>query len=296
MAKHLFSHQPISQTYYSQRLRLHYVEWVNNDAPPMIMVHGGSDHCRNWDWTARALNEQYNIVAPDLRGHGDSEWINGAYKKADFVYDLQQLITTKGYKKVTIIAHSFGAWVSMLFAGLKPEMVEKLVIIEGLQPMNVESRKKLKYSRHKRLNIWLDHISNLSSILKQKRFETFEDAVQRLHAANLHLTQEQARHLTEHAARKNEDGTYSWKFDSYIRSMDDSPELTEAEVIEIRSQISCPILLLQGEDSPFYKESNSEYITTLQNCKVVNLPNTGHWLHHEQTDRFLEEVNAFLKS
>lgn len=293
MANRLYTHQPVSRTYYSQRLRLHYVEWVNNDAPPMIMVHGGSDHCRNWDWTARALNDRFNIVAPDLRGHGDSSWIDAAYKKADFVYDLHQLIAIKGYKKVTIVAHSFGGWVSMLFAGLKPEMVEKLVIIEGLQPITAVSRKKLNNPRPQRLNDWMDLVSGLSDFT-HKRYPSFEDALHRLHSENNHLSHEQALHLTEHAVRQNEDGTYSWKYDSYIRSMDDSPELSETEVIEIRRQISCPILLLQGEDSPFYHDNDSEYIKTLQNCTVINVPNTGHWLHHEQTDRFLEEVNAFL--
>ena len=43
---------PTSHTYFSQRLRLHYTDWGNPDAPPMILIHGGRDHCRNWDWVA----------------------------------------------------------------------------------------------------------------------------------------------------------------------------------------------------------------------------------------------------
>lgn len=293
MANCLFSHQPVSRTYYSQRLRLHYVEWINNDAPPMVMVHGGSDHCRNWDWAARVLNERFNIVAPDLRGHGDSSWVNGTYRKTDYVYDLHQLIASKGYKKVTIIAHSLGGWISLLFAGLKPEMVEKLIIIEGLLPMNPISRKKLDNPRHQRLNDWIDVVSGVSSF-KHKHYPSFEAALHRMQSQNSHLSPEQTRHLTEYAVKQNEDGTYSWKYDGYIRSMDDSPELTEPEVIDIRSRIDCPILLLQGKESPFLLEKNSEYIQSLQNCKVVTLPNSGHWLHHDQLDRFLEEVNAFL--
>ena len=104
MANPLYTHEPVSRTYESQRLRLHYVEWINEDAPPLIMVHGGSDHCRSWDWTARELNQRFNILAPDLRGHGDSSWSNATYRKLDFVYDLKQLITIKGYEKVSIVA------------------------------------------------------------------------------------------------------------------------------------------------------------------------------------------------
>ena len=63
---------PTSHTYFSQRLRLHYTDWGNPDAPPMILIHGGRDHCRNWDWVAQELRDDWHIIAPDLRGHGDS--------------------------------------------------------------------------------------------------------------------------------------------------------------------------------------------------------------------------------
>lgn len=293
MMNRLLSHEPVSRTYYSQRLALHYVEWVNDDAPPLLMVHGGSDHCRSWDWAARQLNQRFNILAPDLRGHGDSSWVNGTYRKLDYVYDLYRLIKSKNYQKVTIIAHSLGGWISLLLAGLKPDMVDKLVIIEGLQPMSPISKDKLKNSRQRRVNDWMDVVAGVSSFT-QKRYSTFDAALQRMQSQNSHLTPEQAHHLTEHAIKQNEDGTYSWKYDGYIRSLDDSPELDEHEVIEIRSHITCPILLLQGRDSPFFIENDSEYIQSLHNCRVHNIPNAGHWLHHDQFDHFIEEVNAFL--
>src|ERR1700756_5207636 len=65
---------PTSNSYVSQRLRLHYVDWGNASAPPLLLVHGGRDHCRSWDWVARRLSDQYHIIALDLRGHGDSAW------------------------------------------------------------------------------------------------------------------------------------------------------------------------------------------------------------------------------
>ena len=56
--------------YESQGLRLHYVDWGNETAPPLILIHGGLDHCRNWDAIARELQPHFHVVAPDLRGHG----------------------------------------------------------------------------------------------------------------------------------------------------------------------------------------------------------------------------------
>jgi pimeloyl-ACP methyl ester carboxylesterase len=64
---------PASHTYFSQRLRLHYVDWGNPGKPPLLLVHGGRDHCRNWDWTAAAFRDDWHVIAPDLRGHGDSQ-------------------------------------------------------------------------------------------------------------------------------------------------------------------------------------------------------------------------------
>ena len=91
-------HGPTSHSYFSQRLRLHYVDWGNPDAPPMILIHGGRDHCRNWDWVAEQFRDDYHIIAPDLRGHGDSQWmVGGAYSQIDYVYDIAQLLRQKKY-------------------------------------------------------------------------------------------------------------------------------------------------------------------------------------------------------
>ena len=78
--------EPEDRFYESQGLRLHYADWGNATAPPLVLIHGGLDHCRNWDAIARALQPHFHIVAPDLRGHGDSEWAKGSsYTLADNV-------------------------------------------------------------------------------------------------------------------------------------------------------------------------------------------------------------------
>src|ERR1700749_5163155 len=95
---------PTSQSFISQRLRLNYVDWGNPDAPPLVLVHGGQDHCRNWDWVVPELRRDYHIIATDLRGHGDSEHSpSGAYSMADYVYDLAPLIHQQKLATVRII-------------------------------------------------------------------------------------------------------------------------------------------------------------------------------------------------
>ena len=86
---------PTSRIFFSQRLRLHYVDWGNEQAPPLILIHGGRDHCRSWDWVACALRPHFHIMAADLRGHGDSEWVkDGAYTFPDFAADARALADT----------------------------------------------------------------------------------------------------------------------------------------------------------------------------------------------------------
>jgi pimeloyl-ACP methyl ester carboxylesterase len=84
--------EPISHYYYSHRLKLHFWDWGNEGKPALILVHGGLDHARNWDWVARALREHFHVYAIDLRGHGNSQWATGAlYSIVEHVLDLSAL-------------------------------------------------------------------------------------------------------------------------------------------------------------------------------------------------------------
>ena len=155
---------PSSQFYFSQRLRLHYVDWGNEDAPPMLLVHGGRDHCRNWDWVAAELRQRYHILAPDLRGHGDSQWmVGGTYDLNDFLYDIAQLIHQKRLAPLTIIAHSMGGAIALRYTGLYPETVKKLVVIEGLGPSPKMIAERMKGAVDQRLRKWIDDMRALSA-------------------------------------------------------------------------------------------------------------------------------------
>ena len=72
------SDAPQSRYYQSQGLRLHFTDWGNPSAPPLLLVHGGLDHSRSWDHLAQALRADFHVVAPDLRGHGCSGWATGS--------------------------------------------------------------------------------------------------------------------------------------------------------------------------------------------------------------------------
>ena len=132
--------EPADRFYESQGLRLHYVDWGNEAAPPLILVHGGLDHCRNWDAIARELQPHFHVVAPDLRGHGDSEWAKGSsYSLADHVYDLSRLIRHAELQDPAIAGHSMLSWGHVNLLGEYDFSDEKLRCSFGLRPSRAAS-------------------------------------------------------------------------------------------------------------------------------------------------------------
>ena len=284
---------PTSHIYFSQRLRLHYVDWGNEDAPTLLLVHGGRDHCRNWDWVAERLRDDYHIIAPDLRGHGDSQWmIGGGYQQIDYVYDIAQLLKQSGKQSVAIISHSLGASVSLLYAGLFPETVTKLVAIEGMLATPMRSARASREQLQSRLRNWVGHLRHLSGRIP-RRYPTLEEAFHRMQTENPHLTEEQARHLTIHGSNQNEDGSYSWKFDNYVRASN-PVGLSADESWQVHQCIECPTLLVYGTESWAVSPERDGRTDAFQNVSVRAIEEAGHWCHHDQLDEFVDIVSEFL--
>jgi pimeloyl-ACP methyl ester carboxylesterase len=284
---------PTSHTYFSQRLRLHYVDWGNPGAPPLLLLHGGRDHCRNWDWAAAALRGDWHVIAPDLRGHGDSQWSpDGGYTMAGYIYDLAQLIHQQRLAPVTIIAHSLGGNIALRYAGIYPEAVAKLAAIEGLGPPPHRLDERRAKSIAERMDAWIREERALAGRLP-RRYASIEDAFRRMQDENPHLTAEQARHLTVQGVNQNEDGTYSWKFDNYVRAW--APyDMSIRDVRFLWSRIECPTLLLYGKESWSGNPAEDGRAEPFRRARVVGIDGAGHWLHHDRLDEFLRVIREFV--
>ncbi len=284
---------PSSRSYISQRLKLHYAEWGNPDAPPLLLLHGGRDHCRNWDWTAHALKDRWRILTPDWRGHGDSQWsADGEYKLMNYVYDLAQLIHQERLAPVTIVAHSMGGAIALRYAGLYPDSVRRLVAIEGLGPSPKMLAEREARDFAERTREWIGK-KRAAAGRTPRRYPTLEDALQRMIEENRHLSEEQARHLTVHGVNRNEDGSYTWKFDPYLNIWGDS-DMPQQQIEVLWSRITAPTLLMYGENSWASNPADDGRIRHFSNAKVSLFDRAGHWLHHDRFDRFLAELEAFL--
>jgi pimeloyl-ACP methyl ester carboxylesterase len=284
---------PTSHRYMSNRLRVHYVDWGNDDAPTLLLVHGGRDHCRSWDWVARALCDDYHIIAPDLRGHGDSDWVRGAgYAMIDYVSDVAQLIHQKRLAPLRIIGHSLGGNITLQYAGLEPQDVSRVISIEGLGPTESMIRARASRPPEERLRGWIRSQRQLAAGVPRS-YPTLDEAIERMREANPHLSLEQARHLTIHGTDQNEDGSYRWKFDNYVRG--GSPYLFNSEEARtLWKRITAPVMLVVGEESWAGDPSQDGRAQHFRNVEVVKVPKAGHWVHHDQLEEFLAHARRFL--
>ena len=285
---------PTSHYFYSQRLKLHYVDWGNAEKPLLVLVHGGRDHARNWDWVAQTLRGDYHIIVPDLRGHGDSEWARGSeYAMVEYVVDLSQLLAQLNSFPATLIGHSLGGGIVLQYSGVYPEKVHKVISIEGLGPPPDMIQQQPKHA-HERMELWISQMRDLAGRLP-RRYKTLDEAVKRMQEANTRLSAEQAYHLTVHGMNLLEDGTYTWKFDNYVRAQ--SPyRFNIDDAREIWGRITCPTLLFRGAESWASDPLKDGRAQAFGNVKVVTIPNAGHWVHHDQLDLFLKEVQEFLSA
>jgi pimeloyl-ACP methyl ester carboxylesterase len=284
--------EPVSHFFYSHRLKLQFWDWGSEGKPVLLLVHGGLDHARSWDWVARVLREDFHVYALDLRGHGNSAWAPGAlYSVAEHVLDLSALADIVQGFPLHIVGHSLGAIVSLLYAGTYPDRVQKVVAIEGvgLPP----ARRLQQTPPAERIRQWIEKIRGA----EQRTPHSYPDlasAVARMKEANPFLTDEVAEHLTLHGTNWNADGSIIWKFDNFAR-LGAPYGMNVAEMCAVLGCIHCPVLLFWGRESFAMDPDLAPETGALQDRRVVKVDRAGHWVHHDQLDIFLRETRKFLE-
>jgi pimeloyl-ACP methyl ester carboxylesterase len=284
--------EPVSHFFYSHRLKLQFWDWGREGKPVMLLVHGGLDHARSWDWVARVLREDFHVYALDLRGHGNSAWAPGAlYSVAEHVLDLSALADIVQGFPLNIVGHSLGAVVSLLYAGTYPHRVQKVVAIEGvgLPP----ARRLEQTPADERLRQWIEKIRGA----EQRTPHSYPDlasAVARMKEANPFLSDEVAEHLTLHGTNWNADGSIIWKFDNFAR-LGAPYGMNVAEMCAVLGCIQCPVLLFWGRESFAMDPDLAPESAVLRDRRVVKVDRAGHWVHHDQLEIFLRETRKFLE-
>ena len=284
---------PQSRFYDSRGLRLHYLDWGNAGAPLLILLHGGLEHARVWDQLARQLSADWQVVVPDLRGHGDSDWsAGGAYAIPDFVPDIAALVAELGNRPVTLVAHSLGGNIAIHYTALFPEQVTRLCVIEGLGFSPEARAKRDAKSRREQLREWVERVRALDE-LGASQYPTIEAAVQRLMEHDPLLNRELAEYVCQHGLKPNGEGQLRWKYDHQVRGFG-SAEVASVEANDLWQAIRCPVLLMYGAESWASNPQKDGRLEHFAQARVVSIEGAGHNLHHHQPEAFLAHLRGFM--
>ncbi|MDA0815647.1 MAG: alpha/beta hydrolase [Chloroflexi bacterium] len=279
---------PEQHFFQSQRLRQSYWDWGNEDAPPLVLVHGGRDHARAWERIAEAFQDEYHVVALDLRGHGDSEWsIGGSYTIPDNVLDVVRCIETVG-SPARVLGHSYGASISLVAAGTFPEHFAALAAIDGTHSSNPADTDGMGPQWLRR---WADRVREFESSVPVV-YPDIQAAEQRVRQANPKLPDDLVPHLTRWAAQPVEGG-YIWKYDWWVNNRT-SMEIRREELERFWGAIECPVMLIAGGGSRSRQRTDAEQY--FRNARSLVVEGAGHWVHHEQPEAVLGAVRPFFES
>ncbi|MBU9477660.1 alpha/beta fold hydrolase [Burkholderia multivorans] len=283
---------PRRRMFVSQRLNISVATWGNERCPPIILLHGGRDQCRSWDNFAKSLSGTHFVLAPDLRGHGRSDWVSdGVYDVNDMVFDVWAMLQHHGIQSCVIVGHSLGGNVALRLAGIRPELVRALVVIEGLgaSPTIVASQQDV--SVWQRMQEWFAERQKVQT-REQRSYADFDSAVSRFQELHPALPPEVVHELVKHNTSRRDDGRYVFRHDPYA-ILTPPVDLTWPEKHALWSHISAPVLLVYGAKSWASNPEQDGRTQHFQNCRTVVISDAGHWVHLEQPAAFQQAFDEF---
>lgn len=284
--------QPASSFVTVDRRRLHVLTRGDPTAPAIVLVHGMRDHARSWDWIAGALADRFYVVAPDLRGHGDSDHAGSCgYGMAAFVLDLACIVDALSLTRFGLVGHSLGGAIAFRFASAFPEKISMLCAIEAIELPIVRDQRVEPQVYPRRLRKWIEE-ERARSIRLPKSYKTIADAEQRMAQVYPNFDDDTVKHLVAHGLTEIPGGRWQWKHDNAARLR--APEDAEGrDLDEMLAAIACPTLLAYG-DASWIALPPQQRLDLIKNYRLVLFPGVSHWLHHEARSEFLRVLTNFL--
>jgi pimeloyl-ACP methyl ester carboxylesterase len=261
-------------------LRLHYLRWSPPNASPttrptLILLHGIARHAHTFDHIAPALARSYDVIALDMRGHGDSEWSpQGAYLVEDYVKDLQAFVDKFQLRKVSLLGNSTGGRVVQVYAGLHPERVDKLVVedVGPERPQSIADALGRRFEREK------------------AGWASEDELVAQLVAQNPRVPEPLLRTYAHFGVKPREDGRLIWKRDPNLVK-----GFIETELWDSVNRITAPTLYVLGGASRIVPTETQEKLKrALPDVRIVVMPGLGHYPDEEDTPGFMKIIREFL--
>ena len=258
-------------------LRLHYVQWGDASAPPMVLLHGLQDCARSWDVLASAMSRDYNVVALDHRGHGDSERAApDRYRLDDYVEDVKALVEALSLRDIVLVGHSAGGRNAFLYTVRHPETVRALVIVD----IDPDAANPESGSMFRRYHAESDEWGSLDAV------------IDRLRSRQPNSTDEMLAHQARHMTREVPGGKRVWKRDRRLVEAYERPDLW-AEW----SRIECPTLIARGRQSNLLTHEVAVRMReAIPRARLAELEGGGHWFYQELPGPFEATVRWFLQA
>ncbi len=297
------------------RVRSHRIEIALLDygdpgpgAPSMLLVHGMRDLAWSLDSVAQFFRDRFRVVALDLRGHGDSDHV-GYYALPHFIFDLRAAVRGLGLERPVLVGHSFGGEVSAQYAGLFPEVLSALVLIEGLGPPPWEG----EGSREAGIFWARTMVERLDAIDPEgRRLVDLDEAAARILASHARLDPARARFLAEQGVRPHPAGGLRWKWDPYLVTTWGSFNFGQME--QMWARIRVPTLAANGARSgEFWRrdlgrskrggeleaylapDELQRRLSCFPDVECVEIPGASHMVHFDEPDALNLAIDAFLR-
>lgn len=257
---------------------MHYLEWGDASAPPVVLLHGGSAHAHWWDDFGASIADTYRVLALDLRGHGDSAHADPpAYRVADYMHDLCKFVAALELDCIHLIGHSLGAMVAAAYAAKELQRLRSLVVVDSQLRLTPAGAR------------YLLRLHNFPQPLYRNRQQAIERF--RLLPTQTAADPETLQCMAAHGIRELPDGRWTYKFDRETLAHHEPQDLTP-----LLQRLTCPILIVRGAHSTLLPPAA---VATLRaaapEAEVVEITAAHHHVMLDNPSEFAQAVRTFLE-
>jgi pimeloyl-ACP methyl ester carboxylesterase len=255
-------------------LLLNVCEWGLEDGIPIVCLHGFLHQGAVWHDVAEILAPSgARVIAPDARGHGHSGHVGpgGSYHFADYLRDLDGLLRDLGGKPVTLVGHSMGGTAASMYAGLRPDAIRALVIIEGLGPPPVHDEWAVDQL--------VRHLDELAEPPEHAPMTDLADAVARMRRPLPELSEVAAYRLAERVVEPHPEGGLRWRWDALHRTRS-AYAFDRDRYLIMLGRIRAPTTLVCGQRGAYDFPDLAAREAAIRSARRVLLP-SGHNPHME---------------
>lgn len=270
------------------------LRWGNKNVKPQLLLHGWLDNAHSFlplaaQFLASDVATSESILALDWAGHGHSDHrpAGSHYHFIDYVYDLWDLIDQQQWGSVNIFAHSMGAFIANMLAGIDPEKVANLYAVEAFGLLTATAERTPQ-------DLQTGFKSRREQ--QQKRRPSYEhlDRAVAARAAAGDFSEPLARLLVERGIEHCNDGKWRFRADGRVRVA--SPfRLTAAQIGAVLSGIQCPYLLARGAQGFNHIDEHLEYWREAVPQLQIEVFEGGHHVHMEQPQLLWQNYRSFVK-